>query len=141
YALSASLFRKTLDAEYEKFATRFKKLSGDKDKDQDAVRIIKEMLVLLYSNSCEETVYFSDKSYKNIVDMDMSSFKNLFNYHNIMAGRTLDDENSDRTRVLSKSMIDIATQEDDWKDLIRSLPDQTIQPIQAARIQSKEIGS
>lgn len=89
YALSASLFRKTLDAEYEKFATRFKKLSGDKDKDQDAVRIIKEMLVLLYSNSCEETVYFSDKSYKNIVDMDMSSFKNLFNYHNIMAGRTL----------------------------------------------------
>lgn len=137
YALSDSLFRKTLDAEYEKFATRFNKLIGDKDKDKDAVRIIKEMLVLLYSNSCEETVYFSDKSYKNIVDMDMSSFKNLFNYHNIMAGRTLDDENSDRTRVLSKNMIDIASQEDDWKDLIRSLPDQIIQPIQEARIQSK----
>ena len=137
YALSASAFRKILDAEYEKFATRFNKLTGDKDKDKDTVRIIKEMLVLLYANSCEETVCFADKSYKNIVGMDMSSFKNLFNYHNIMAGRTLDDENSDRTRVLSKSMIDIASQEDDWKDLIRNLPDQIIQPIQDAKIQSK----
>ena len=137
YALSASAFRKTLDAEYEKFAARFNKLTGDKDKDKDAVRVIKEMLVLLYANSCEETVYFTDKFYKNIVGMDMSSFKNLFHYRNIMAGRTLDDENSDRTRVLSKSMIDIASQEDDWKDLIRSLPDQIIQPIQDAKIQSK----
>lgn len=137
YALNVELFRKTLDNEYEKFLTRFIKLTRDENKEIDAIRIIKEMLVLLYANSCEETANFSDKAYKNIVAMDMSSFKSLFNYHNIMAGRNLDDESSDRTKILSKNMIDIASQEDDWKDLIKNLPDQIIQPIQDAKIQEK----
>lgn len=114
---------------------RFNKLTGNVDKDKETIRILREMLVQLYANSCEETVFFSDKSYVNIVPMDIPSFKALFNYHNIMAGRTLDDENSDRTKILSKNMIDIASQEDSWKDLIRNLPDQIIQPIQDAHIQ------
>lgn len=135
YALNINLFRNSIDTEYEKLLARFNKLTGNTDKDKETIRIIKEMLVLLYANSCEETVYFSDKSYVNIVPIDMSSFKALFNYHHIMAGRTLDDENSDRTKILSKNMIDIASQEDSWKDLIRSLPDQIIQPIQDAHVQ------
>ena len=137
YAFNKSFFRKSMDVEYEKFSARFNKLTDDPEKDEDAIRIVKEMLVLVYANSCEEKTYFSDKSYKNTVAMEMSSFKSLFNYHNIMAGRTLDDESSDRTKILSKSMIDIASQEDDWKDLTRSLPDQIIQPIQEAGIQAR----
>jgi len=137
YALNVELFRKNLDADYDKFSIRFEKLTGNTDKDKDTVRIIKEMLVFLYAKSSDETAYFSDKLYANAVSMEISSFKSLFNYSNIMAGRTLDDESSDRTRILSKSMIDIASQEDDWKGLIRSLPDQIIQPIQDAKIQEK----
>lgn len=137
YAFNDEFFRKRLDNEYEKFSTRFNKLTCDDNVDIDAVRIINEMLVLLYANSCEEKAYFSDKAYKNIEVMDMTLFKSLFNYQNIMAGRNLDDENSDRTRILSKNMIDIASQEDDWKDLIQNLPDQIIQPIQDAKIQDK----
>ena len=137
YALNTILFRKNLEAEYEKFFVRFKKLTGDTDTDKDVSRIIKEMLVLLYANSSEEVTYFSDKSYVNVVPMETSLFKNLFNYHDIMAGRSLDDENSDRAKILSKSMIDIARQEDGWKDLIHNLPDQIIQPIQEAKIQEK----
>lgn len=135
YALDVISFRKSIDAEYEKLLARFNKLTGNADKDKETIRILREMLVLLYANSCEETVFFSDKSYVNIVPMDIPSFKALFNYHNIMAGRTLDDENSDRTKILSKKMIDIASQEDSWRDLIRNLPDQIIQPIQDAHIQ------
>lgn len=137
YALSADLFRKNIDIEYDKFNTRFNKLSGIQANDKDVIRIIKEMLVTLYANSSSEMAYFSDKSYSNIVPMEISAFKSLFNYNNIMAGRTLDDESSDRTRILSKNMIDIASQENDWKDLIRNLPDQIIQPIQDAKIQEK----
>ena len=109
YAISIDTFRKKLDSEYEKFYSRFQKLTGDTDKDTDTIRIIKEMLLSLYASASDETTYFSDKSYNNAVPMDISTFKNLFNYQNIMAGRTLDDESSDRTRILSKSMIDIAS--------------------------------
>jgi len=137
YAINIDLFRKKLDLEYEKFSSRFKKLAIGAANDIDTARIIKEMLISLYDRASEERAYFSDKSYSNSVQMDISMFKTLFNYHNIMAGRTLDDESSDRTRILSKNMIDIASQEDGWKDLIRKLPDLIIQPIQDAKIQDK----
>ena len=137
YGLNRDRFWKSIDAEYEKLSVRFSKLSEDEDKNKDIVRVVKEMLISLYAGSCEEMAYFSDKLYKNRVAMDISSFKNLFNYNNIMAGRTLDDENTDRTRILSKSMVDIASQEESWQDLLCRLPDQIIQPIQQARIQER----
>lgn len=137
YEINPNSFRKTIESEYEKLYVRFNKLTGDEDTDKKIIHTIKEMLVKLYNSACEEVVYFSDKSYANIVPMDISSFKALFNYRHIMAGRTLDDENSDRARILSKNMIDIASQEDDWKVLTQNLPDQIIQPIQDANIQDK----
>ena len=135
YVINTNTFKKSVDTAYEKLLARFNKLTGNADKDKDTVRIIREMLVQLYADSCEETAYFSDKSFMNIVPIDIPSFKALFNYHNIMAGRTLDDENSDRTKILSKNMIDIASREESWQELIQSLPDQIIQPIQDAHIQ------
>lgn len=71
------------------------------------------------------------------VPMDVASFRGLFNYQNIMAGRTLDDGNSDRAKILSKNMIDIASQEDNWKTLIQSLPDKIKQSIEDEQIQQE----
>jgi len=136
YTVDPDSFRTNLDNDYDKITARFSKLTGT-DKDKETIRIIKEMLISLYEKSSGELVYFSDRDYKNRVKMDVSAFKSLFNYQNIMAGRTLDDESSDRTKILSKNMIDIASKEDGWKDLIRGLPDQIIQPIQDAKIQEK----
>lgn len=137
FELDKDLLRKSLDSEYEKLRNRFDKLVGDDDKDAEGIRIIKEMLILLYTSSCKDAAYFSDKTYSNIVSMDLKSFRALFNYQNIMAGRTLDDGNSDRARILSKNMIDIASQEDDWKTLIQSLPDKIKQSIEDEQIQQK----
>jgi predicted ATP-dependent endonuclease of OLD family len=136
YTVNSDRFRINLDNDYDKFHNRFSKLTGT-DKDNETIRIIKEMLISLYEKSSEEITYFSDKEYKNRVKMDVSTFKSLFNYHNIMAGRTLDDESSDRTKILSKNMIDIASKEDEWKDMMSRLPDQIIQPIQQEKIQEK----
>ena len=135
YELKLSELRKNLDNEYNKVLSRFERLkkldsNDDADKINDLVRIIKEMLVSIYANSSIDVAYFSDSEYKNQIEMEISSFKGLFNFGNIMAGRKLDDENSDRTQVLSKQMIDNASQEDSWNDLIKTLPDQIIQPIQ-----------
>ena len=65
YSLNVDSFRKNIETEYEKLITRINKLTNDEDKDKDAIRIIKEMLVLLYADSSEEKPYFSDKSYHN----------------------------------------------------------------------------
>lgn len=137
FEIDMDLLRKALDSEYEKLRNRFDKLVGDSDKDAEGIRIIKEMLLLLYTNSCKDAAYFSDKTYSNMVSMDLASLRALFNYQNIMAGRTLDDGNSDRARVLSKNMIDIASKEDNWKNLIQSLPDKIKQSIEDEQIQQE----
>ena len=137
FELDRNLLIKALDSEYEKLHNRFGKLTGNDDEDYEKIRIIKEMLIRLYANSCKENAYFSDKTYCNIVSMEQTSFKSLFNYQNIMAGRTLDDESSDRAQILSKNLIDLASQEDDWNKLIQSLPDKIIQPLQDAQIQKE----
>lgn len=137
YEINHNSFIKLIDSVFEKIQVRFEKLTCNSDEDSKIVSAIKEMLVKLYADSCEEVAYFSDRSYTNMVAMDVSSFKALFNFRHIMAGRTLDDENSDRSRLLSKNMIDIARQEDDWQSLTRNLSDQIIQPIQDAKIQDK----
>lgn len=137
FELDKDLLRKSLDSEYEKLRNRFDKLVGDNSKDADGIRIIKEMLILLYASSCKDAAYFSDRTYSNIVSMELASFRALFNYQNIMAGRTLDDGNSDRAKILSKNMIDIASQEDNWKTLIQSLPDKIKQSIEKEHIQEE----
>jgi len=137
FELNKDLLRKSLDSEYEKLRNRFDKLVGDADKDAEGIRIIKEMLIHIYTGSCRDAAYFSDKTYSNIVPMDIASFRALFNYQNVMAGRTLDDGNSDRARILSKNMIDIASQEENWKTLIQSLPDKIKQSIEDEQIQQE----
>lgn len=137
FELDVGLLRKNLDLEYEKLSNRFNKLTGDADKDSEGIRVIKEMLVVLYASSCRENAYFSDKTYCNLDSMELASFRALFNYQNIMAGRTLDDESSDRARILSKNMIDIASQEDNWRALVQSLPDKIKQSIEEEHIQEE----
>lgn len=133
YDVDPDSFRINLYNDYEKIAARIDKLDGT-DKDKNTIRIIKEMLISLYEKSSNESVYFSDKDYKNRIKMDLLEFRSLFNYQNIMAGRKLDDENSDRTKTLSKNVIDIASKDENWKNRINDLSDKILQPIQDAGI-------
>ena len=71
FELDKDLLRKSLDSEYEKLRNRFDKLVGDDDKDAEGIRIIKEMLIQMYTDSCKDAAFFSDKAYSNIVPMDM----------------------------------------------------------------------
>ncbi len=137
YGINNQSFRKVVDAAYEKLSTRFQKLTGKADEDQRIIRVIREMLVDLYASACEETAWFADHAYTNAVEMEVSAFKGLFHYQHIVAGRSLADESSDKTGLLSRDMIDIAEQDDQWKALIRKLPDQIIQPIQNLPIQER----
>lgn len=54
FELDKDLLRKSLDSEYEKLCNRFDKLVGDDDKDAEGIRIIKEMLIQIYTDSCKD---------------------------------------------------------------------------------------
>lgn len=137
YELNRQAFRTAVDAAYEKLHTRFRELTGDADEDQRMIYVIREMLIDLYAGACEETVWFADHNYRNAVKMEVSAFKGLFHYQHIAAGRNLADESSDKAGLLGRDMIYIAEQEDQWKTLMRELPDKIVQPIQGLRIQEK----
>lgn len=137
YELNTTIFLNKLDQNYDKLLSRFRKASVGTDPDNKAEQTISEMLINLYAASCAEEVCFCDCLYANNVPMDISSFKSLFNFGHITASRTLDDERSDKSRMLSKNMIDIASQTEDWQSFTQNLPDQIIQPIQDAKIQDK----
>lgn len=137
FEINKTSFRKTVDAAYEKLLIRFQKLAGDENQDHRMISVIREMLIDLYVNSCEETAWFTDSAYTNAVEMDISAFKGLFHYQYIVAGRNLADESSDKTGLLGKDMIYIAEQENHWTALMRELPDKIVQPIQGLQIQEK----
>lgn len=137
YGINNQVFRKVVDDAYEKLSDRFQKLTGDTDKDQRMIRMIKEMLVDLYTSACEETAQFTDHAYMNAVKMEISEFKRLFHYQHIVAGRNLADEGSDKSGLLGRDMIFIAEQEEHWKTLMHELPDKIVQPIQGLHIQEK----
>lgn len=135
YGINNQTFKKAVDAAFEKLSARFQKLTGDADKDQRMIHMIREMLIDLYPTACEETAWFADHAYMNKVEMEVSDFKELFHYQHIVAGRSLADEGSDKTGLLSRDMIAIAEQEEQWNDLLRKLPDEIIRPIQDLHIQ------
>lgn len=137
FELNTTLFLNKLDQNYDKLLSRFRKANDEVDSDNKAEHTISEMLINLYAASCVEEVCFCDSLYANCVPMDISLFKSLFNFGHITASRTLDDEHSDKSRILSKNMIDIASQTEDWQCFTQNLPDQIIQPIQDAKIQDK----
>ena len=135
YELNQTLFLNKLEQNYDKLLSRIQKPneeSGDKVK-----HTICEMLITLYSESCTEEAYFCDSTYVNTVRMDISAFKSLFNFGHISASRALDDERSDKSRMLSKNMIDIASKAEDWQVFTNKLPEDIIKPIQDAKIQEK----
>ncbi len=52
-----------------------------------------------------------------------------------MAGRTLDDTSTDRSKILSKNIVDIASKDENWAKTIESLPDTILEAIENKNIE------
>ena len=145
-------FIKAISNEYEKIKKRFDEihkakkklddLSEAKEKEQHNIEIkeryLKQKIVRLYVDSIVPTCYFCDESYENKCQMDdVKQFRNLFSFWFIKAGRPLDDDVSDHSHSISKQMIKLAQLNVDWNELIDSLPDEILKPIQDKEISKK----
>lgn len=133
FKFNPSAFSKLLAENFNKLNTRLSKLNGDVSK----INIAKDMILDIYANSLVEECKFCDKEYSNLSLMETSDFKNLFNFQCISAGRYLDDFDNEGTHNLSKGLISLASKDDDWKELIKRLPDEVLEPIQNSPIKEK----
>ncbi|QRN85612.1 AAA family ATPase [Clostridia bacterium] len=132
---TASIFGKVLANDFGKLKLRFAQLT-DPDSDILKINSIKERILKLYVSCLVDKCFFTDKQFSNRNEIETKSFKKLFNFHNICAGRSLDDQNGDKHKTLSKDMITLTSHNKEWKSLIEQLPDKILQRLEAENITS-----
>lgn len=130
---TAVTFGQALERDYDKLKSRCIKIA-DPEAETNKVELLKEKILCTYAASIGENCKFTDSSFVNGQNIEPSDFRKLFNFKNIYAGRLLDDQNTGRTRNLSKNMIDLACHDEDWKSMIGKLPDKILQPIEDLEI-------
>lgn len=136
YEINKTIFRRKLTDNFEKIKRRFDELR--KSETELKKRHLQELLVRQYIESIKPVCYFCDKNYDNKYQMNnIDEFEKLFNFNYVMAGRPLDDEESDHLHTLSKKMVAMAKLDDDWNDLIALLPDELIKPIESHNIDER----
>ncbi|PEL39452.1 ATP-dependent endonuclease [Bacillus wiedmannii] len=126
-------FREALEDNYNKLYARYNKIQSLEDPSLK-VQQFKEVILSIYEASIIEKCYFSDGNYIDKVEIEVSTFRRLFNYKYINAGRPLDDQSNGNFKSLSKNMIELATHNSNLNALLEDLPDQILSPIQDARV-------
>lgn len=150
YEIKRSKFVKTISKEYEIIKKRFEDIRDAKAAITDPMdeeekynieqkeRYLKQKIVAAYVYAIEPTCYFCDEKYENRCQMDdVKQFRNLFNFYFIKASRSLDDDASDHSHSISRQMIKMAKLDAEWNELIDSLPDELLKPIQEKEINKK----
>ena len=130
---TAVTFGQALEKDYDKLKSRYIKIVNPQT-EADKVELLKEKILCTFAASLEENCQFTDSFFGNGQNIEPSDFRKLFNFKNIYAGRPLDDQNTGRTKNLSKNMIDLACHDEDWKSMIGELPDKILQPIEDLEI-------
>lgn len=131
--INISLFKKKLIEKYKYMKKRYRsKEENSKVKQENS---IKNILIELYLESAEEKYYYTNSSYQNLFGIKTKEFKKLFNFSVIYALRTLDDHKKDSNNSLSKSMVDIASLNDEWIELMNDLSDEIIRNVEFSKIE------
>jgi putative ATP-dependent endonuclease of OLD family len=122
-------FGQALEKDYDKLKGRYEKIVN-LNHPKNKVEHLKEKILFTYELSIIEKCYYTDSEFKNMNEMELSDFRKLFNFKNINAGRSLDDQNTGNSRNLSKNMIEIAHHDKEWNSLLEELPDKILEPIE-----------
>lgn len=136
YDIRHDVFQKKMEESYEKLKLRFDSYEKNEDDRDHIISSIKDLLLRIYFSSMGEFAFFTDSEFNIEIPMDVSKFRQLFNYCSIAAGRTLDDRHDDSARTLSKNMLDIASSNDEWTKCLEVLPDELRRPIEAQNVKA-----
>ena len=124
-------FEKLLYERYDKIKSRIVDISNPGCKEKETkVYFIKEQLLKLYSNCLIEKCYYCNSEYKNLNSLELSEFKNLFNFESIEAIRKdIDDNEKDKSQGISKRVFSLLKNDEDWKNNTKELPDKILAEI------------
>lgn len=92
-----------------------RKAKKDSIKLAELQRDYEEFLIQIFELALENKVYFTDKEYKNRVQMGVKEFQSLFNYNYLNATRLLNDEKTDNYFSISKELLNHFKESDDWE--------------------------
>lgn len=129
FEVTPTSFGQAFEHNYDKLKSRYEKIDH-RDTNAAKVKFFKEKILGTYVSSIVEKCYFTDSQFQNRNEMEVSDFRKLFNFQNIIAGRSLDDQNSSKSRSISKNVLDLASHDESWKSLLGMLPDKILQPIE-----------
>ena len=149
FHLTPTSFGNALDKNFDKLKSRYEKIENP-ESEIVKVGLLKDKIIATYADGIIEQCYYTDEQtylldliggyyyagveFSGLNKMEPSDFRALFNFKNIHAGRTLDDQNNGKTKSLSKNMIELAEKDDSWKKLIDQLPDKILQPIEQLEV-------
>ncbi len=126
------LFEKALNEKYDKIKSKYESIADEHCTEREAkIYSIKDALLKLYCMSLQEKVYFANATYtfSSINNIDLSAFKKLFHFQNIKALRDLDDVDNDSSKSVSKRIISLLKNNEDWLAKTKTLPDMILNQI------------
>lgn len=132
------LFKKYLKQQFNKLDRKYCNLV-DPNKEENIeinCNATKKILFEIYCSSLLEHYYFTDETYQYQTLIDEKDFKNLFHFQNIYASRKLDDEDSSKSKSLSRKVIELASFDEEWNEMIETLPDLILDQIITTNLQS-----
>lgn len=152
YEFNKKIFIKQIVENFEKFSkdilhyneltslynssTKEEEKNKIKEKQQSAKNCIIDRC---FNESFENKFYFCDKEYKNEIKMDSSEFKSLFHFIRINADRNLSDEKSNNNYLISQNLLDIISNDENWQNLIKTVPNDMLSLFKATNIESEII--
>ena len=152
YEFNKKIFIKQIVENFEKFSKdilHYNELTSlynsstkeeEKNKIEEKQQSAKNCIIDRYFNeSFENKFYFCDKEYKNEIKMDSSEFKSLFHFIRINADRNLSDEKSNNNYLISQNLLDIISNDENWQNLIKTVPNDMLSLFKATNIESEII--
>lgn len=138
YELNKVTFGKIIKENSSILKSRFLSITNRKGDCVNQVKNLKNFILKLYVTSIEPKCYFCDKSFSIQSSFpDVKTFRSLFHFKYIHASRPLDDGPDIGKHLISSQMIDIANENQDWKNLLMDLPEKLLEPIQNREIEQK----
>ncbi len=127
FELNIGKFEKLLYERYDKIKTLCENIKRPDCKEKKIkTYTIREHLLQIYCDSFVEKCYFCDANFEIQNTMEVSAFKQLFNFKTIQATRELDDIDSDSSKSLSKRIVSLLKGNSTWTEVTKKLPEKIL---------------
>lgn len=127
FELNIGKFEKILFERYDKIKTICENIKRPDCKEKESkTYTVREYLLQIYCDSLVEKCYFCNADFGSQNTIEVSAFKQLFNFKNIQATRELDDIDSDSSKTLSKRIVSLLKGNSTWDDVTKKLPEKIL---------------